>query len=170
MTAGGNLKSLVVLVSHHSPNRQQVANQERASTILKAHGIDTEEVDAVSEKELRNRLFEISGTRGNYPQFFIKEAAADDKYTFLGLFDDIEQLNETGNLTKESLGLGGDADEAAEEADWIPLDNKSRDIGSSPWAQQDNSQQTVCFGCILPSWFPKISNSLVTAADSSTTT
>ena len=51
-------------------------------------------------KERRNELFGISGLRGKYPQLFLNNE-------FVGNYDEIEYLNETGELAK-LLGFGGD--------------------------------------------------------------
>jgi hypothetical protein len=98
-------KTLIVVVSRSSGNRQQVADQERASIWWKAQGIEPELVDGVAEKERRNELFGISDVRGDYPQFFLKNGDDDSTIEFLGLFDDVEAMNEMGTFTKEALVL-----------------------------------------------------------------
>ena len=91
-------KSFVVLFSSFGSNLQQKTNQERLRTILSSNGIVPVEVDASKpeNKELRNDLFEVSGIRGQFPQIFIEDD--DFNYTYIGGFDDIEVLNDSGTL------------------------------------------------------------------------
>jgi hypothetical protein len=49
-----------------------------------------------SERDLRDKLFGISGIRGNYPQLFLKQQ--DGTTSFVGNFEMIEYMNETGAL------------------------------------------------------------------------
>ena len=91
-------KSFVVLFSSFGSNLQQKTNQERLRTILSSNGIVPVEIDASKpeNKELRNDLFEVSGIRGQFPQIFIEDD--DFNYTFIGGFDEIEALNDSGTL------------------------------------------------------------------------
>jgi len=52
-------------------------------------------------KTFRNKLFDISGIRGNYPQFFFEYH--DGTIHFLGDFAKVESLNETSGLPPEVL-------------------------------------------------------------------
>jgi hypothetical protein len=96
-------KTLVALISNMTGNRMQAANQERALTLFKAHGLNPELVDGTdpSNKDRRNILFEISGIRGNYPQFFLVES--NNKTTFLGNFETMESMNDAGTLNTDIL-------------------------------------------------------------------
>lgn len=53
------------------------------------------------QREMRNRLFGVSGIRGNYPQFFFE--FRDGTINFMGAFDKMESLNETSGLPPEVL-------------------------------------------------------------------
>ena len=53
------------------------------------------------QREVRNKLFGISGIRGNYPQFFFE--LEDGTLNFFGNFEKIEELNETNDIPKELL-------------------------------------------------------------------
>ncbi|CAN0440439.1 unnamed protein product, partial [Discosporangium mesarthrocarpum] len=48
--------------------------------------------------QLRNRLWAVSGHRGKYPQVFIER---DGKQEFVGLWSDVETLNECEGLPPE---------------------------------------------------------------------
>jgi len=64
---------------------------------MKGHGIDPILLDAAdpNQHEKRNRLFEISGIRGNYPQVFVEGR---DGEVFLGNYEAIESMNDMGTL------------------------------------------------------------------------
>jgi hypothetical protein len=66
--------------------------------LFKAHGLNPELVDGAdpSNNDRRNTLFEISGIRGNYPQFFLVQS--NNKTIFLGNFETIESMNDAGTL------------------------------------------------------------------------
>ena len=94
----GNARRMVVLISSSLMNRGLEADQERAIVILHANGIEAEFVDGADPdtKEVRESLFGVSGLQGIYPQFFLVE---DDGMTeFFGDFQEIEQLNDAGEL------------------------------------------------------------------------
>jgi short subunit dehydrogenase-like uncharacterized protein len=75
-----NNKKLVVLCSNQSSDRQVLKNQQVAFTILHANKIPFATVDGadVANKDERNRLFEISGLHGTYPQFFFEHDSTGD--------------------------------------------------------------------------------------------
>jgi len=50
--------------------------------------------------DTRDKLFDISGFRGDYPQFFKKDG---DDYTFLASGEQVLQMNEVHDLVKEQL-------------------------------------------------------------------
>lgn len=124
---------LIVLYSPTTGSLQQRTQQDRAITILTAHGLglningDNEEDEEVKwidgadpmQREMRSALFEISGLRGQYPQFFRQTTYStkagnnsndnDNKTTtvFLGDYDWLDYLNESGTLSKQTLVVGG---------------------------------------------------------------
>lgn len=53
-----------------------------------------------NQREIRNELFEVSGVRGNYPQFFFEHKDGSRSYFN---FDRLESLNETSGLPPEVL-------------------------------------------------------------------
>ena len=81
-------------------SEQQRGHSKQMGALLKAHKLDVLEIDGsdAAQKDLRDRLFGISGLRGKYPQCFIKRL---DHYEFVGLWDKVEELGEC-----ESLGKG----------------------------------------------------------------
>jgi hypothetical protein len=97
---------LIVLISKSSGVLRQRTNQDQAMGMLKGkfQPDDMEIVDGSdwANTELRNNLFEISGIRGDYPQFFYKNKEGTD-LTFLGNFEWIENANETGQLSKAAV-------------------------------------------------------------------
>jgi hypothetical protein len=96
-------KQLLMLLSNQSGNRRQVADQDRAQTMLKVQGIDMQLLDGSdpNHKPRRDELFGISGIRANYPQFFL---VGDSITTYLGNFEMIEGMNDLGTLTNDNLG------------------------------------------------------------------
>ncbi|KAJ8609499.1 hypothetical protein CTAYLR_005463 [Chrysophaeum taylorii] len=84
-----------------------------ASTVIEGHQtfirqtfngrkIPFKELDGMdmSKKEERNKLFGISGLRGAYPQVFVN---LDGEITFIGDFDQINELNDCDELPKDIL-------------------------------------------------------------------
>ena len=55
----------------------------------------------LDQREKRDKLFEISGVRGNYPQFFFE--LRDGHISFFGNFNKIDELNETSGLPPDLL-------------------------------------------------------------------
>jgi hypothetical protein len=91
-------RRMVVLITGTPINRVQQTNQERSMIIVHSNGIDADFVDGAASdmREIRDSLFGVSGITGNYPQFFLVD---DDGMTeFFGLFQDIEELNDAGEL------------------------------------------------------------------------
>lgn len=54
-----------------------------------------------NQRQHRNELFDISGIRGNYPQFFFEYQNGTLQY--MGNFSTLERLNESSNLPLEVL-------------------------------------------------------------------
>lgn len=103
----GDGRKLVLLVSKLSGNFQQSSNTSRLKVIIDGLGLPAEEIDEVDgsdeeQRERRNALFDLSGRRAEYPQVFLMEV--DHNYTFVGDFDAIQYLNETGTVA-ETLGI-----------------------------------------------------------------
>lgn len=96
-------KKLICLVSKGCHDRQQSANQSRALDWLASRKVPHTVVDGMDpeQREERDKLFLISGIRGNYPQFFFE--FQDGQTSFFGNFDKIETLNETTGLPSELL-------------------------------------------------------------------
>ena len=112
---------LLVLVSTTSGSRKQLSQQERSIAMMEALELPFELLNCAlpENRDRRNGLFEISGIRGNYPQFFKisgtppKEATnnSDDaqndqeppKPEFVGSYEDIEGINENSNVDAKEL-------------------------------------------------------------------
>ena len=72
--------------------------------LLAAHAVDFHMVDGADpeKKEERDELFKLSGVRGQYPQFFLRNEESGN-ITFFGNWDFIEQLNECNELPEDIL-------------------------------------------------------------------
>jgi hypothetical protein len=90
--------SLILLISKTSGAPTQRSNQEKTLVMLQGKKLSFLIVDGsdASERDLRDKLFGISGIRGNYPQLFLKQQ--DGTTSFVGNFEMIEYMNETGAL------------------------------------------------------------------------
>eukprot|EP00578_Thalassiosira_sp_NH16_P008162 CAMPEP_0181109716 /NCGR_PEP_ID=MMETSP1071-20121207/18325_1 /TAXON_ID=35127 /ORGANISM="Thalassiosira sp., Strain NH16" /LENGTH=122 /DNA_ID=CAMNT_0023193431 /DNA_START=279 /DNA_END=647 /DNA_ORIENTATION=+ len=96
-------KKLICLVSHGVHDRKQADNQSKALDWFGTRKVPHTVVDGMdpNQRERRNKLFEISGVRGNYPQFFFE--FEDGTIHLLGNFDKIDDLNETSGLPPDVL-------------------------------------------------------------------
>ena len=96
-------KKLVCLISQGCHNRTQETNQSVALRRFDAKQIPYTIVDGMdpNQRQRRNELFDISGLRGNYPQFFFEYQNGTIKY--LGNFSTLERLNESSHLPSEVL-------------------------------------------------------------------
>jgi phage antirepressor YoqD-like protein len=108
-----------VLYSPATASLKQRTEQDRSITILTAHGLGlksqesegkdfVEWIDATdpSQKEFRSMLFDLSRLRGQYPQFFREirqQHSGGNVIEFLGDFDWLDGLNESGTLSKGTL-------------------------------------------------------------------
>ena len=99
----GDPKVLWCLISKGCHDRTQSANQSKALGWFKSRGVPHIVVDGMDplQREARDKLFAISGIRGNYPQFFFQWG--DGTINYLGPFDRIEALNETSGLPPDVL-------------------------------------------------------------------
>ena len=109
-TAAAGTTHLLILMTKLGFHRNQVHNQQRAMQCFEALGLPYETLDGAdpANKEIRNELFRISGTRGVYPLFFlVKENYDDDDgedpVQFLGDWDTIEGINDSSSLPQEIL-------------------------------------------------------------------
>eukprot|EP00986_Skeletonema_menzelii_P003511 scaffold1089_cov131-Skeletonema_menzelii.AAC.4 len=84
--------NLVVLISEGNFNFTQTANQKNALQLLTDFSLSYTTIDGMdpTQREKRNELFDISGIRGNYPQFFL---CKNQEYEFLGNYEWLESCN-----------------------------------------------------------------------------
>ena len=99
---------ILVLVSTTSGSRRQLSHQERAIAMLEALEIPFETLNCAmpEHRARRDAYFEISGVRGDFPQFFLLkggDAQASQDPAFLGQFDDMERCNEKSNMPASDL-------------------------------------------------------------------
>ena len=96
-------KKLVCLISRGCHNRTQETNQSAALRWFDAKQIPYTIVDGMdpNQRQYRNELFDLSGIRGNYPQFFFEYQNGTIQY--MGNFSTLERLNESSNLPLEVL-------------------------------------------------------------------
>jgi len=95
---------LVALFSKFSVTPKQRTDQERAISILKGRKISNiEDVDGslLCNKDRRNLLFDISGEKGIYPQFFLQKGQ--NTIMYLGDFEWLQYMNDLGSLTDEAI-------------------------------------------------------------------
>ena len=90
---------LLVLISEGNFNYTQTANQTNALQLLNDLSLSYATIDGMDPNQhtKRNELFDISGIRGNYPQFFLgTNKGGEDKeeeYEFLGNYEWLESCN-----------------------------------------------------------------------------
>eukprot|EP00956_Cyclotella_meneghiniana_P029555 scaffold71988_cov47-Cyclotella_meneghiniana.AAC.6 len=95
-------KKLIVLISKGCHDRAQSANQSKAISWLNSRNVPYVLVDGndTNQLDIRNELFDNSGVRGNYPQFFFEHR--DGSLSYFN-FDKLEGLNETSGLPPHIL-------------------------------------------------------------------
>ncbi|GMI31347.1 hypothetical protein TrCOL_g8478 [Triparma columacea] len=83
----------------------QAGNTTRCRDLFAAKKLSYLEVDGSNptEKEVRDKLFGISGVRGNYPQIFKCKGGDIECAEFIGCWDKIEELNELNELPAEVM-------------------------------------------------------------------
>ncbi|KAG7341508.1 hypothetical protein IV203_023460 [Nitzschia inconspicua] len=104
----GGENKLIMLMSTMSGRQDQKTAQDRALTILRGLQVGPDKMELIDgadprNKERRNQLFEISGIRAQYPQFFLVDRKG--KMEFLGDWDSFEMMHDSGHLG-ESMNLG----------------------------------------------------------------
>jgi hypothetical protein len=79
---------VVILVSSLNASSLQEVAQRRLEDFVSGKYV-YEKIDGSlpDNKPVRDTLFGVSGTRGKYPQCFVKKA--DDTYTFVGLWEEV---------------------------------------------------------------------------------
>jgi hypothetical protein len=98
-------RSILMLMSTFG--RSQLMHQERAMMLFESMGIPYQCMDgsAPDRKDERNALFQLSGLRGIYPQFFLVQGddGNNDNLRCLGDYDAIEGINEASTLPNDVL-------------------------------------------------------------------
>jgi elongator complex protein 2 len=107
---------LVVLISEGNFNYTQAANQTNALLLLNDLAISYTTIDGMdpNQYEKRNQLFDLSGIRGNYPQFFLCRG---EEYEFLGSFEWLESCNLDELQKRISVTEGSTRDEVVKTDD-----------------------------------------------------
>lgn len=92
---------LLVLLSSQDLSKKQMTHQSRAILFLKVNHVPYTEIDGADyhNHSMRHDLFDVSGLRGKYPQFFIQQKG---KVVFWGDWKRFKASNENGTL-KEDL-------------------------------------------------------------------
>ena len=93
----------VVLMSSSVSNELDKVCQRNMLAALAAKKVRFYEVDGADpvQKELRGRLFDLSGLRGKYPQVFVQDV--DARYEFVGDWADLQALLDSDGLPVEVL-------------------------------------------------------------------
>eukprot|EP01084_Bolivina_argentea_P296622 510888_1 len=91
--AGGVTRPCAVLLwSSLSSNAHQTAAQKKVGDRLKQLKVRYEQLDGAQQenKDLRNKLFNVSNVRGKYPQVFVVDEK--DNLKYVGMDDEIDYL------------------------------------------------------------------------------
>jgi len=93
---------VVILVSSVSTDQIQIVESRRLEDLMVSKRLEFDKIDgALAEnKEIRDKLFGISGLRGKYPQCFISSG---DEYRFVGQWEVVESLVDCDALPSETL-------------------------------------------------------------------
>ena len=149
-------KNVLILISSRAVQREQVANQDRALTILRSRGFEPEIVDGAdpAQQERRNKFFAVSGLRGKYPQFFVSSVNGEEEGPntsfLLGTFEEIEAMNDAGTLTPENI-LDGVAN--SKEVLQAKLLSSSEVVLDSD--EEDDNGPLFCCG-FIPRWLVQL--------------
>uniref|UniRef100_A0A6S8A147 Uncharacterized protein n=2 Tax=Sar TaxID=2698737 RepID=A0A6S8A147_9STRA len=95
------MATALVVYSETPGTLAQENGQRKVFTWLDSKHVRYEKVEAVSDKEQRQNLTEISGVKGGYPQVFIKRGETDIE--FVGQFEDLEKLIDNDGLSPDVL-------------------------------------------------------------------
>lgn len=110
---------ILYLFSSMSGNAGHKANMQSLEQLLHVHAAAEYRLDGADpgNATVRNKLFGISGKRGQYPQVFIRLTGTDgsvppteaDEFAFAGGWEELSEANELGQLD-QVLGLGAYAE------------------------------------------------------------
>lgn len=130
-------RRVIILMSNACISREQLSQQKMAFRILQAEEIPYEEVDGTdfNHRGRREVLFNISGKRGKYPQFFVAEG---DDITYWGDWNRFDQANYQGML-KQELGLV--EEDEGEEEDNEDDEEESEEEESSEGEEGDDEEE-----------------------------
>ncbi|CAJ1941345.1 unnamed protein product [Cylindrotheca closterium] len=112
-------RQVLMLVSTQSGSNRQLNDCKASKQMLESIGIAPVILDGADPgaKKKRDKLFRLSGVRGNYPQFFVVEKGMledidDDEdegeATFFGDYKMLNEKRKNGTLAKD-IGLGDDS-------------------------------------------------------------
>ncbi|KAF1792323.1 Thioredoxin-like fold [Phytophthora cactorum] len=98
------VKTCVVLTSSMVSITEQKYEIGHLKQLLDGNKIKYTEVDCSLEenRDTRNRYFEASGIRANYPQVFLQDPEGTD-IQYVGSFKEIQELNEVNDVSPEIL-------------------------------------------------------------------
>ncbi|KAL3673707.1 hypothetical protein V7S43_001404 [Phytophthora oleae] len=98
------VKTCVVLTSSMVSITEQKYEIGHLKQLLDGNKITYTEVDCSLEenRDTRNRYFEASGIRANYPQVFLQDPEGKD-IKYIGSFKEIQELNEMNDVPVEIL-------------------------------------------------------------------
>ncbi|KAG6609860.1 Thioredoxin-like fold [Phytophthora cinnamomi] len=98
------VKTCVVLTSSMVSIADQKYAVQQLLQLLDGNKITYTEVDCSLEenRDTRNRYFEASGIRANYPQVFLQDPEGKD-IQYIGSFKEVQELNEMNDVPAEIL-------------------------------------------------------------------
>ena len=153
-------KHLLILVSKLSLSREQVVVQQKIEVIMKSQNIPYEELDGSIElnHDRRNELFQLSGMRGQYPQFFVVQ---DGQTLFFGDWETVDMFNENGTLHESFAAASFKAPKAKGhlpsqlKIPYHQCDNKHAAPGTTLMSQRHQSDKPI------PHFLPTTKRSIV---------
>jgi len=94
-------KRIILLISNGISERKQAYHQNLSLNLLNARRMLYETVDGADPTQTvrRNKLFNISGIRGMYPQWFL--ANGDDDIIYIGDWPKISEINDNDDIPAE---------------------------------------------------------------------
>jgi hypothetical protein len=116
-------KDFIMLLSSQSGSNLQIRKMKSSRDILTGIGVEPTIVDGAdpTQKETRDSLFQLSGVRGNYPQFFVKERGRE--VDFFGDYETLEEKQSAGTLAKD-IGMSSIDKMKSMEAAPVPAEGK----------------------------------------------